>query len=70
MIRSHILVCGGTGCVASGCKAVYDAMEESVKKHGLDKEMQLVLSGCHGLCALGPMIVVYPDTIFYAHVKP
>ena len=69
MIRSHILVCGGTGCVASGCRAVHDAMEDSIKKHGLDKEMQLVLTGCHGLCALGPIIIIYPDTIFYAHVK-
>jgi NADP-reducing hydrogenase subunit HndC len=68
MIRSHILVCGGTGCYASGCQAVLDALEVSLKEHGLDKEVQVVVTGCHGLCAVGPLMIVYPETIFYAHV--
>ena len=70
MIRSHILVCGGTGCKASGCQAVYDAMGAAVKNQGLDNETQIVLTGCQGLCDLGPIVIVYPDAVFYAHVKP
>ena len=70
MIRSHVLICGGTGCQSSGCGAVVSAMEMELKNKGLDNEIKVVVTGCHGLCALGPIVVVYPDAVFYAKIKP
>ncbi len=70
MYRSHVLVCGGTGCTSSGGVEVYNAFEKEVKAQGLDKEIAVVQTGCHGLCAEGPVVVVYPDATFYARVSP
>ena len=70
MIRSSILLCAGTGCHASGCDKVHDAVEENLKKAGLENEVKLVKTGCFGLCALGPIMIVYPEGTFYASVKP
>ena len=70
MIRSHVLICGGTGCTASGCKDVISAMEDSLKRNELENEIKIVVTGCHGLCAVGPIVVVYPDAVFYAKVTP
>ena len=70
MIRSHVLVCGGTGCTASGCKNVMAAFETSIKLNKLEDEIKLVSTGCHGLCSVGPIVVVYPDAVFYAKVEP
>ncbi|MCL2087480.1 MAG: NADH-quinone oxidoreductase subunit NuoF [Oscillospiraceae bacterium] len=69
MFRSHVLVCAGTGCVSSGCNAVADAVKEQLKKNGLEKEVGVTLTGCFGLCALGPIIVIYPEGSFYSEVK-
>ena len=68
MIRAQVLVCGGTGCTSSGSKAVREAFEGSLKKNGLSDEIKLVQTGCFGLCALGPVVIVYPDGTFYSCV--
>ena len=68
MIRSHVLVCGGKSCTASGCGAVISAMESELKKKELENEIKIVISGCNGLCEVGPTVIVYPDAIFYAKV--
>ena len=70
MIRSHVLVCGGTGCTSSGSKAVQDAFSENIKAFGLSEEVKLVQTGCFGLCALGPVVIIYPDGTFYSRVTP
>ncbi len=70
MYRSHVLVCGGTGCTSSGSQTILQNLEEELKKNGLENEIAIVKTGCHGLCAKGPIMVVYPDAIFYSEVKP
>ena len=70
MYRSHVLVCGGTGCTSSGSQEILQNLEEELKKNGLEDEIAIVKTGCHGLCAKGPIMVVYPDAIFYSEVKP
>ena len=69
MIRSHVLICGGTGCTASGSKLVREAFEKEIKAAGLEEEIKLVQTGCFGLCALGPVVIVYPEGTFYSRVK-
>ena len=70
MYRAHILVCGGTGCTSGGSEQVITALERELRKAGLDREVCVVRTGCHGLCTLGPVMIVYPDDILYAMVKP
>ncbi|NLP17121.1 MAG: NADH-quinone oxidoreductase subunit NuoF [Clostridiales bacterium] len=70
MYRSHVLVCGGTGCTSSGTPKVLEAFTDEIKKAGLEKEVAVVQTGCHGLCALGPIVVIYPEATFYSMVKP
>ena len=70
MIRAHVLVCAGTGCTSSGSAAVREAMTKELEKHGLQDEVKLVHTGCFGLCALGPIMIVYPEGTFYSRVKP
>ena len=69
MYRSHVLVCGGTGCTSSGSQQIMEALKEEIKKAGLENEVSVVQTGCHGLCALGPIMIVYPDASFYSMVK-
>ncbi len=69
MIRSQVLVCGGTGCTSSGSKAIQDAFREQIDANGLTDEVKLVQTGCFGLCALGPIVIIYPDGTFYSSVK-
>ena len=69
MYRSHVLVCGGTGCTSSGSEKIIAALETEIAKNGLDKEVQVVKTGCHGLCALGPIMIIYPEGTFYSMVK-
>ena len=69
MYRSHVLVCGGTGCTSSGSQQIMVTLRDELKKQGLDKEVSVVQTGCHGLCALGPIMIIYPDATFYAMVK-
>ena len=68
MIRSHVLICGGTGCTSSGSKTLQAAFEANIKALGLEEEVKLVQTGCFGLCALGPVVIVYPDGTFYSRV--
>ena len=68
--RKQILVCGGTGCTSSGSKKVIEALEDELKKQGLDKEVLVVKTGCFGLCALGPILIVYPEGAFYSQATP
>ena len=68
MIRSHILICGGTGCTSSNSVAIRDRLAEELKVKGLDEEIKIVMTGCFGLCALGPIMIVYPEGTFYSRV--
>ncbi len=68
--RSHLLVCAGTGCVASKSLAVKRALEAEIVKHNLGDEVLVVGTGCNGFCAAGPVMVVYPEGIFYQRLKP
>ena len=70
MIRSHVLVCGGTGCTSSGCEEIITALQENLSKMDLAEEVSVVKTGCFGLCALGPIMIVYPEGTFYSMVKP
>ena len=68
MIRTHVLVCGGTGCTSSGSVKIHDALVEEIAKKGLEEEVKVVGTGCFGLCALGPVVIVYPEGTFYSCV--
>jgi NADH:ubiquinone oxidoreductase subunit F (NADH-binding)/(2Fe-2S) ferredoxin len=68
--RANLMICGGTGCIASGGLKVKDALEHELKERGLQGEYQLVLTGCNGFCAEGPIMTVYPEGIFYEKLKP
>ncbi|HOC06087.1 MAG: NADH-quinone oxidoreductase subunit NuoF [Bacillota bacterium] len=68
--RGHVLVCAGTGCVASGSRNVQAEMEKQLEAFNLDKEIKLVETGCHGFCEMGPIVIVYPEGIFYCRVQP
>ncbi|MBE5984108.1 NADH-quinone oxidoreductase subunit NuoF [Lacrimispora sp. AGF001] len=69
MYRSHVLVCGGTGCTSSGSQQIMVKLRDELGKQGLSEEVSVVQTGCHGLCALGPIMIIYPDATFYAMVK-
>lgn len=69
MVRSHILVCGGTGCHSSGSEKLCDIFESELKNAGLGDEVKVIKTGCFGLCALGPVVVIYPEGAFYSQVK-
>ena len=69
MYRSQVLVCGGTGCTSSGSPAIINRLHEEIKKNGLEDEVEVVRTGCFGLCALGPIMIVYPEGCFYSAVK-
>ena len=69
MYRSHVLVCGGTGCTSSGSQQIMDTLKSEIEKNGLAEEVSVVQTGCHGLCALGPIMIIYPDATFYSMVK-
>lgn len=68
--RPRITVCGGTGCHASGCTMVVSAFKEGLKSGGLEDRVDLIVTGCHGFCERGPIVMVYPQGIFYQRVAP
>lgn len=68
MVRSHVLICGGTGCTSSGSVAIQEAFKSNIEACGLSEEVKVVETGCFGLCALGPVVIVYPDGTFYSRV--
>ena len=69
MYRSHVLVCGGTGCTSSNSQAIIEALETQIAEKGLSEEIKVIRTGCFGLCALGPIMIVYPEGSFYSQVK-
>ena len=69
MYRSNVLVCGGTGCTSSNSLKIVDRLKEQIKENGLENEVNVITTGCFGLCALGPIMVVYPEGSFYSMVK-
>ena len=69
MYRSHVLVCGGTGCTSSGSQRIIDRLEKEIAANGLSEEVGVVKTGCFGLCALGPIMIVYPEGTFYSMVR-
>ncbi len=69
MFRSHILVCGGTGCHSNNSANILKAFNEELKKNGLEADVQTVQTGCFGLCAVGPVVIIYPEGAFYSGVK-
>ncbi len=69
MIRSHVLICAGTGCTSSGSRDVKAKLVEELEKNGLTDEIKIVSTGCFGLCANGPVMIVYPEGTFYSCVK-
>lgn len=70
LARAHVLVCGGAGCLSSGCQAVEEEVRKAVAGHGLDDEVSVVTTGCMGPCDMGPVIIVYPEGVLYRKVKP
>ena len=70
MYRSTVLVCGGTGCTSSHSDKIIEALNKELEKNELQKEVNVIRTGCFGLCALGPIMVVYPEGAFYSMVKP
>lgn len=70
MVRGHVLVCGGTGCHSANSDDIFNAFEKEIEAAGLKDEIQVVKTGCFGLCALGPIVVIYPEGAFYSQVKP
>ena len=69
MYRSHVLVCGGTGCTSSGSQRIIDRLKKEIAANGLSEEVGVVKTGCFGLCALGPIMIVYPEGTFYSMVQ-
>ncbi len=68
MVRSHVLICGGTGCTSSGSVKIQEAMQAELVAAGLENEIKIVQTGCFGLCANGPIVIVYPEGTFYSRV--
>ena len=69
IIRSHIMVCTGTGCSASHSPKLIDLFNEELAKAGMDQEVRVVRTGCFGLCAMGPIVLIYPEGALYTNVK-
>ncbi len=70
MYRSHVMICRGTGCSSSNSEQIAQNFEEQIKAHGLENEVIVERTGCFGLCALGPIVIIYPEASFYSLVKP
>jgi NADH-quinone oxidoreductase subunit F len=68
LYRANVLVCGGTGCEASGSTNTYQMLVDEVQRRGLADEVQVIHTGCRGFCAMGPIVIIYPDGIFYCQV--
>ena len=70
MYEKHLMICGATGCLSSGSAKVQQALEEELANRGLKEKFRLVMSGCPGFCEVGPILVVYPDEVFYCRLTP
>ena len=69
MIRTHVLICGGTGCTSGGSMTIADKLQDELVRLGLDQEVQIIRTGCFGLCARGPIMIVYPEGTYYSRVQ-
>lgn len=69
MFRSHVLICGGTGCTSNHSADLITEFERQIKNAHLENDVQIVKTGCFGLCAVGPICIVYPEGAFYSEVK-
>ncbi|MBQ4617951.1 MAG: NADH-quinone oxidoreductase subunit NuoF [Clostridia bacterium] len=69
MIRSHVLICGGTGCTSSGSAKLQELFAQYLEENGIADEVKIVQTGCFGLCALGPVVIIYPEGTFYSRVE-
>jgi len=69
-ITTTVMVCGGTGCQASGSSAIIDAVREELSSQGLDLSVRLCVTGCHGFCEQGPVMIIEPGNVFYCHISP
>ena len=67
MFRSTILCCGGTGCHSNNSGEIIKEFKAQIAQKGLDKDVEVVETGCHGLCAVGPIVIVYPEGAFYSN---
>ena len=67
--KRHVLVCAGTGCTSSGSVKIAARIEELLEEKGLKDEVKVIKTGCHGLCALGPVMIVYPEAAFYSNMS-
>ena len=67
--RTHLMLCAGTACVSNRSFIIKESLERELKKHGLEDEVLIVMTGCNGICALGPVMIVNPDRIFYERLK-
>ncbi len=68
MYKSHVLVCGGTGCTSNGSAKIRQELARQLKANHLEDDVQIVETGCFGLCAVGPVVIVYPEAAFYSGV--
>ena len=66
--KRHVLCCAGTGCTSSGSAKIIEEFENQIKANGIENEVQVVKTGCFGLCALGPIVIVYPEGSFYSRI--
>lgn len=69
LYRSHVLICAGTGCTASGSITIFDKINEEIEKNKLEKEVKVIKTGCFGLCEVGPIMIVYPEGAFYSRIS-
>lgn len=70
MFRNHVLVCGGTGCASGNSHKIFEEFQAQIKQANLESEVKVITTGCFGLCANGPVVVVYPEGAFYQHITP
>ena len=69
MYRSHVMICAGTGCVATGSDKIAEAFKKAVEDEGLSEEVNVIRTGCFGLCSLGPIAIIYPEGTFYSMIQ-
>jgi len=69
LYEKHLMICGATGCISSGSLSVEEALIEALEKHKIRDKYRLVMGGCPGFCEVGPIIVVYPDEVFYCRLE-
>lgn len=67
--RSHVLICGGTGCSSSGSEKIAEKFKEKIADAGLENDVQVIRTGCFGLCAEGPICIIYPEGSFYSRMS-